>query len=479
MRKKLLLLFTVMCAALFPVAAQQVQTHAAVHAEIENVPAEIQAVLSADFDTATDRALFEAFIDVGSDTARKNELLAFYDEGAARIDVAIQTQFGAEKLAARADETLYALADALNQQMHTVFFKSYNKNCFTASDLKDRKMYDCVSATILYAALLRRYAIPFTAIETHDHVLMKILLERGEIDVETTNFYGFDPGTKKEFRSSFSKTTGFTYVSPVNYKRRSDLTIQQLFSLVVQNSISILTRKKDYLPAAKLGYILRLMRTDESGETSYQSTLSNLASVMSRANNEIALYDEAFLWMTDLPENQNKRALLNNTFLAIVQSAEKTGDYETAYKNLDLSFKYGIDTKHADYLRFRLMLTNNTCISLLENRRYDEARALIQKERDAKVLGENNLLKLLKSVTTKECNQLYTEQKYKEAIVKSLDCLELMPQDATLVNNLKVYYKGYVEYLKTADPKEVRAVIAEARKRFPNEKAFTDLGLSL
>lgn len=443
---------------------------------VSSISPEFQAILDNDFSQYTDTELMEAFITVSSNNDRKDELLDFYETQARAFDKAMAEQLAPEIFEDESYESRYLLADTINQQMHRIFLRRYNKNSFTSSDLKDTQSYDCVSASLLYAALLTRYGLPCSAIETSDHVLIKVILEPKDVFVETTNFYGFDPGSKKEFQSNFGKATGFTYVVPGRYKLFDDLPMKKLLALVIQNDVFIKTKEKKYLEATNLAYILQIIRNDESGNNSYSSALTNLASYMSRENNKKGRYEESFKWIQDLPQSQNKRALLNNTYLAAVNAAEKADNYQIGYDALDLSLNYGVTQKNGEYIRFRLMLTNNSVVKFLNNQKFEESRKLIFSELDAGVLSKSDLLKLYRSVTVKECNLLYNQKEYKQAIEKTLDCLEYMPKDKVLVSNLKVYYIGYVDYLKTnAKPSEIKAVIAEAQKRFPNEKAFQDL----
>ena len=82
---------------------------------------------------------------------------------------------------------------------------------------------------------------------------------------------------------------------------------------------------------------------------------------------------------------------------------------------------------------------------------------------------------MLKSLTTNECGLLCQDKNYEEAILKTAECLELMPSDPVLVNNLKVFFIDYVDYLKTSDPEKAAQIVAEAKKHFPTDKAFSQL----
>ena len=462
--------------SLFSFAQEELTTFEETMKLVSVITPEFQEVLDKDFSQYTDKELIEAFITVSSNNDRKEELLDFYETQAKAFDEALTEQLAPEIFEDSSYESQYLLADIINQQMHRTFLRRYNKNSFTFADLKDSQSYDCVSASLLYAALLTRWNIPCGAIETSDHVLVKVILEAKDVFVETTNFYGFDPGSKKEFQSNFGKATGFTYVAPGRYKLFDDLPMKKLLALVIQNDVFMKTKEKKYLEASNLAYILQIIRDDESGKNSYASSFANLASYMSRENNKKGRYEESFKWIQDLPQTQNKRALLNNTYLAAVNAAEKADNYQIGYDALDLSLNYGVTQKNGEYIRFRLMLTNNSVVKFIDAQKFDEARKLIFSEMDAGVLSKSDLLKLYRSVTVKESNLLYNQKNYKKAIETTLDCLEYMPKDKVLVSNLKVYYTGYVEYLKTnAKPSEIKAVVAEAQKRFPNEKAFQDL----
>ena len=220
---------------------------------------EFQELLDSDFSQYTDRELIEAFITVSSNNDRKDELLAFYEEQAELFDEAVANAVAPEVFEDKSYESQYLLADTINQQMHRIFLRRYNKNSFIFSDLKDTQTYDCVSASLLYAALLTRCGIACEPIETSDHVLIKALIDSKDVFVETTNFYGFDPGSKKEFQSNFGKSTGFTYVAPGRYKLFDNIPIKKLLALVVQNDVFIKTKEKRYIEATNLAYILNIL----------------------------------------------------------------------------------------------------------------------------------------------------------------------------------------------------------------------------
>ena len=480
MNKRFFLLCTFLFFNIFAFAQvsqiENLKTYEETIKDIQTLPSELTAFIKADFTEYTELDIINAFIDLAGEMERRQELIDFYYEQAKLIDEAVLWSLVSDGVSSSDANYNYKLADAINMQMHKVSFKNYNKNTFTLAEIKDHKMYDCVSATIFYAALLRRHFIPCIPIESVDHVLMVIPFEERRVYVETTSCYGFDPGTKKEFQTNMTKSTTFNYVTPGIKKAYGEMNIKQLLSKVVQNRIYMYTKNKQYFEAAQLAYALKLMYNDESGEKSYKIALGNLTNVMSASNNKLLRFEESYKWISPLEESQNKVALLNNTYLAVTNNVEKTGNYQKGFEDLDLSLKYGINTKNKEYIRFRKLLVNNYCVNSIQQKNYEQAKSFIKEELQKNILQKTDLLPLYRSACVKQANELSKANKNKEAIEISLDCLELMPKDNVVVNNLKVYYKKYIETLSMQkNTEETKKVIAEAQKRFPNEKAFTDL----
>ena len=89
-------------------------------------------------------------------------------------------------------------------------------------------------------------------VQTPDHAFCVLTVPGREIDVETTSPFGFDPGTSKQFTSSFTKTTRFVYVPPGDYARRRTITEKGLVSLIMHNRAVALQREGRNLEVLRL-----------------------------------------------------------------------------------------------------------------------------------------------------------------------------------------------------------------------------------
>ena len=112
--------------------------------------------------------------------------------------------------------------------------------------------YNCVSSAVLYMILCDAAGIETSGVITRDHAFVTVHVNGENIDVETTNRYGFDPGNRKEFHDQFGRSTGFTYVPARNYRDRQTISGIELVSLILNNRISELERLNRFSEAVPL-----------------------------------------------------------------------------------------------------------------------------------------------------------------------------------------------------------------------------------
>jgi tetratricopeptide (TPR) repeat protein len=87
---------------------------------------------------------------------------------------------------------------------------------------------------------------------TKDHAFITIPADGTDIDVETTNAYGFDPGNRKEFHDQFGKVTGFSYVPARNSRDRQTISRIELVSLILNNRIAGHERQNQFADSVPL-----------------------------------------------------------------------------------------------------------------------------------------------------------------------------------------------------------------------------------
>jgi tetratricopeptide (TPR) repeat protein len=180
--------------------------------------------------------------------------LAYWASGAPSWEASIRSFAPAVeeliKSAASLDER--DAAEAVLEFMHRRFLKAYSERQTRFDTLLSSGRYNCVSSAVLYAVLGTAVGLEVSGIMTRDHAFCSVKLGGEEVDVETTNLYGFDPGTRIEFQDAFGKTTGFAYVPPGNYRDRTPIDRVTLFSLILSNRIADAESAKRFSEAVGL-----------------------------------------------------------------------------------------------------------------------------------------------------------------------------------------------------------------------------------
>ena len=153
------------------------------------------------------------------------------------IDASFQFSGASEEAAAADKEKLASLmrrfreevADVTGQAelaektltfLHRNLLVSYSERQTRVDTAVETGVFNCVSSAVLYLILARSVGLSVGGVRTTDHAFCSVLVDGEPVDVETTNPYGYNPGTRKEFSDSFGKLTGYSYVPPSNYRDR-------------------------------------------------------------------------------------------------------------------------------------------------------------------------------------------------------------------------------------------------------------------
>jgi tetratricopeptide (TPR) repeat protein len=143
-------------------------------------------------------------------------------------------------------------AEFILNYMHNNILKSYSLYQTRLDTMLLNGRFNCVSSAVLYVILCKSAGINTSGVMTKDHAFVMVHFNGQDIDVETTNSFGFDPGNRKEFHDSSGKTTGFAYVPPQNYRDRQTINQIELVSLILNNRVSEFERSNNFADSVPL-----------------------------------------------------------------------------------------------------------------------------------------------------------------------------------------------------------------------------------
>jgi tetratricopeptide (TPR) repeat protein len=130
--------------------------------------------------------------------------------------------------------------------IHNKLLKNYSERQTRLDEILVNGRYNCVSSAVLYVILAASQGIDAWGVMTRDHAFVTVRVGNETVDVETTNPYGFDPGSRREFHDDFGRLTGFAYVPARNYRDRADISPLELISLIFTNRIVDLESRGRY-----------------------------------------------------------------------------------------------------------------------------------------------------------------------------------------------------------------------------------------
>ncbi len=181
-------------------------------------------------------------------------------------------------------------------------FRKYDERQTRLDVLLATGRFNCVSSAVLYGLLARSLGLEFRAVQTPDHAFIRVLRTKGW-DVETTNPYGFDPGSRREFTDSFGRVTGYSYVPPGQYSRRKELGDKGLLALILYNRNAYDTEAGRYLEALQPAVDAHALRRDAESARAAGPVLPErglLSTAMAgRYEEGVGFLDEAGRWLDD------------------------------------------------------------------------------------------------------------------------------------------------------------------------------------
>jgi tetratricopeptide (TPR) repeat protein len=244
---------------------------------------------------------------------------------------------------------------------------------------------------VAFAALAKAAGLRVAAVKTVDHALCVIILEDGRrVDVETTNPYGFDPGTKKEvFSESFGRSTGFAYVPPSQYADRSEIGEKELLALILSNRIGELESAGRFREALVLALDYAVLAPGPAGRSLLGERLSNAAIGLSNSGKRLealALIQAAETALGPFPEAAQART---GAVRGAVADYQRRGDYQGGFAFIAFARDaYGEDDV---FMEFERVYVNNHALALIKAGSYEEALAFLTLDSSLAAMGRERI----------------------------------------------------------------------------------------
>jgi tetratricopeptide (TPR) repeat protein len=331
----------------------------------------------------------------------------------------------------KAEQTLY--------QLYTGVLSQYSETQTFVNTALTSGVYNCVSSDILFMYMMKREGIPVTAVETPLHAFCTVNADGRNIDVETTNPYGFDPGAKKELPSASPSQKKYVTVPAKNYINRHNIDDRRIISLIYNNRISILQKqKKDYETAGLAVDAVKLQNNSPQSLSTFFQCIYNIA----------VDYTDAGKNEDGLAFTAQAESLFGDSPLYHTYASAAVGNILNRYmsqNNYDGSFavleKYRTQLDESDYRDMYNGTLVNSLNYAVSTEPFAEALSRITDNKSA--LPETQYAKLVAFAYSNEAADLADTGAWLDAASLLDRGLQEIPSDGTLSKQRNIYRRNY------------------------------------
>src|SRR5574344_2315580 len=119
--------------------------------------------------------------------------------------------------------------------MYDAVLSSYSENQTRLDEALDTGVYNCVSSAVFFMYMMKKEGIAVTAVETPLHAFCTVNADGASSDVETTNPWGFRPGTMKPVPSDSLSRKNFVTVPAKKYASRHNIDDRRIIAVIYLN----------------------------------------------------------------------------------------------------------------------------------------------------------------------------------------------------------------------------------------------------
>lgn len=316
-------------------------------------------------------------------------------------------------------------------------------------------VYNCVSSAMLYMAAAKASGLEVRGQRTSQHAFCSIYVQGTKsnqlqkIDVETTNPYGFNPGSREAIENE-ENIQKFYVVPKKYYANRQEVSDRVFAGLIAGNICSDCIKSNDYERALPMGAAryeaVRLENSAQQKSTRQEFDILAVNYVNLKVSSAATLSD-ALNWYTGFIDRWG-----------ITDFLQKNMD--TAFNNLVV-----LCSKENDY---------QFAVDSLEHfRKYLTQKQITKTEEVLADILEKPWLELL--------NSYMRQRDFTTGLEKADEALVEFPQSTKIKNMRQIFYNNCIaiihnDFAKLANARnfeEALNILAEGLEKFPDDKTLT------
>ena len=352
--------------------------------------------------------------------------------------------------------------------------------------------YNCVSSAVLYMAAAKAAGLMVRGQKTTQHAFCSVYIEdpdnRGQlkkIDVETTNPYGFNPGSKEEIEHE-SQIKKYYVVPKKYYSNRQEISDGAFTGLIAGNLCSDYIKKADYKKGVPLGaarYDAVKLESPNSVDfvrSEFEILAANYINIIP---DSAGVFAGMLDWYYDFIERWGNSEFLqknlDSSFINLLALCNREKNYTLAQAYYD---KYKARVSQTMYAKADEIMTDIIIITSTDNlsakEKVEKTNQLMASDELAGTNRQNRAQQHLEIFWIAYLNELMKAGEYIEGYSASSTALEQLPKSSKVknmqtnfYNNLiAILHNGFARYANAGDYETARAILIEGLKKFPDDR---------
>ena len=381
---------------------------------------------------------------------------------------------------------------AILKLIYQDYLKTYNFNQTKINVALQEGVYNCVSSALLYMAVAKAAGLDVRGQKTSEHAFCTVYIPGSKagqvqkIDVETTNPYGFNPGSKEAIENE-DKIQGYYIVPKKYYSNRQEVSDRIFTGLIAQNICAAYILQDDYEKAVPLGAArYELVRLEQSKSVSqvrrdFDVIASNYVNVeCESAQAFLPILDWFTLFIDRWQMTDYLQKNMDNAFNNLMVYCFNEKNYELAaeaYEKDKVYLTKNQDAKTAD------LLTDILVTSKISDEPAETQIAVIEQllnETEFEPDQEKRVLIYLENAWLSILNTCMTERTYGTGYQKACDALERLPDSTKIKKMQKSFYDNCIAIIHNNFAKQANAgyfddarkILEAGMQVFPDDKTL-------
>lgn len=382
---------------------------------------------------------------------------------------------------------------AILKYLYQNYLKAYSLNQTKIDVALETGLYNCVSSAVLYMAAAKAAGLEVRGQSTAQHAFCSIYVpdeksgNSKRIDVETTNPYGFNPGSKEEIEHE-NQIKKYYVVPKKYYSNRQEVSDGVFVGLIAGNLCADYIKSGDYTKALPLGAARwdavknELAKSVASVRNSFDILAANYVNLLPpSADSYFSTLDwfSAFIdrWgSTDFLQKNLDSSIIN---LLVLCFQEKNYPLASeAYEKYKTKLSSSQITKSEEIITDTIIITATD--GLPPKQKVEEINNLLSSDELANPARQNRANLHLESYWLEYLNELMNSRNYELGYTNASIALNQLSKSTKIKamqngfynNQIATIHNSFAKQANARNFEAAQALLEEGLEKYPNDKTL-------